>query len=93
MGRLTDWQYRGFCIELNRRGYRTQEPESLPPERSVVWQKVLSALWGDRITKEYVAAELHIPAAELENLVFGLAGGSAPASQADKQTLRLVTTS
>lgn len=90
MNRLTDWQYRGFCIEMNRRGYRTREPESLPPERSVVWQKVLSALWSDRITKEYVAADLHIPAAELENLVFGLTGGPKPASRPDRPTLRLV---
>ncbi len=90
MGRLTDWQYRSFCIEMNRRGYRTQEPQSLPPERSVVWHKVLSALWNDRITKEHIATELNLPAAELENLVFGLTGETGAVSRPDKPILRLV---
>ena len=90
MGRLTEWQYRGFCIEMNRRGYRTQEPDTLPPERSVVWQKVLSALWNERLTKEHIAAELNLPAAELENLLFGLTGAPDLVSRQDKPALRLV---
>lgn len=90
MGRLTEWQYRGFCIEMNRRGYRTQEPDTLPPEHSVVWQKVLSALWNERLTKEHIAAELNLPAAELENLLFGLTGAPDLVSRQDKLALRLV---
>lgn len=90
MSRLTEWQYRGFCIEMNRRGYRTQEPDTLPPERSLVWQKVLSTLWNERVTKEHIAAELYLPAAELENLLFGLTGAPDPVSRKAKPILRLV---
>jgi Zn-dependent peptidase ImmA (M78 family)/transcriptional regulator with XRE-family HTH domain len=93
MGRLTEWQYRGFCIEMNRRGYRTQEPETLPPERSVVWQKVLGTLWNERITKENIANELCLPVSELENLLFGLTGAPDPALRPDKPMLHLVENS
>ena len=92
MRRLTEWQYRTFCIEMNRRGYRTKEPDSLPPERSVVWQKVMSTLWSERITKEQIATELSLPPAELENLLFGLTGAPEPVARQDKPTLRLVET-
>jgi Zn-dependent peptidase ImmA (M78 family) len=91
MNRLTDWQYRAFCIEINRRGYRTQEPDGLAPERSVVWEKVLTSLWKSRITKDHIARELHLPTAELENLVFGLTGSSEPSGNSDGASLHLVT--
>jgi Zn-dependent peptidase ImmA (M78 family) len=92
MARLTEWQYRSFCIEMNRRGYRTQEPDSLPPERSVVWQKILGALWNERVTKDQIAAELCLPVAELENLLFGLTGAPEPVARHDRPALRLVET-
>ena len=81
---LTDWQYRTFCIQINSRGYRTQEPCALPREESVVWKKVFSQLWKDRISKNQVAATLHIPSSEIENLVFGLVGTSAQPSLGDR---------
>lgn len=69
---LSDWQYRMFCIQMNSTGYRTTEPNPLPREESAVWSKVLTQLWSERITKNHVAADLFIPAEEIENLVFGL---------------------
>jgi Zn-dependent peptidase ImmA (M78 family) len=69
---LSDWQYRMFCIQMNSSGYRTKEPNPLPREESAVWSKVLTQLWSERITKSHVAADLFIPADEIENLVFGL---------------------
>jgi len=69
---LSDWQYRNFCIQLNKRGYRTEEPNGIDREESVIWRTVFGQLWSDRITKDHVAAELCIPPHELENLVFGL---------------------
>jgi Zn-dependent peptidase ImmA (M78 family) len=45
MGLLTDWQYRMFCIQINRK-YEQSEPNRLPPERSRVWQMVLRELTG-----------------------------------------------
>jgi Zn-dependent peptidase ImmA (M78 family)/transcriptional regulator with XRE-family HTH domain len=77
MGLLTEWQYRTFCIQINR-NYRTSEPDGLPPERSSVWQMVLTELWRDGITKEHIASQLCIPTDELENLLFGLTGDVKP---------------
>lgn len=72
---LSDWQYRTFCIQINTRGFRTKEPNEMPREESAVWSKVLTQLWSERITKSHVAADLFIPADEVENLVFGLVAG------------------
>jgi Zn-dependent peptidase ImmA (M78 family)/DNA-binding XRE family transcriptional regulator len=82
LGILSDWQYRTFCIQINQRGYRTEEPNGLPREESVIWKKVFTELWTDRISKGHVAADLHLPADELENLVFGLTGAITPPARA-----------
>lgn len=74
LGVMTDWQYRTFCIQLNKRGYRTNEPEPIEREESVIWRKVFSDLWSDKVTKAEVADALLLPLEELENLVFGLVG-------------------
>lgn len=78
MSFISDWNYRGFCIEMSRRDYRSNEPDGLEPERSVVWQKVLSELWSERVTKDHIAAELSLPAGEIDNLIFGLTGTIEP---------------
>lgn len=78
LGIVSDWQYRGLCIEMNQVGYRTAEPDGLPPERSQVWRKVFTELWSERVTREDIAHELSLPVSELENLVFGLTGPVTP---------------
>ena len=89
---MGDWQYRSFCIDATDLGYRRQEPFPIGREYSVVWQKVLTTLWNERVTKETVAKELFIPVEELENLLFGLAGAPAEAGDwADRPPLRLVS--
>src|SRR3984893_14480610 len=70
---LTDWQYRTFCIRINQK-YGTDEPNGLPPERSSVWQMILTELWKEGVTKTHIATRLAIPADEMENLLFGLTG-------------------
>ena len=74
---ISDWQYRSFCIELGRRGYRQGEPIGIDRETSIVWQKVFSQLWSEKTTKQEVADELHIPLVELESIVFGVFGYSS----------------
>lgn len=74
LGLITEWTYKSLCIELGKLGYRRSEPDGINREVSVVWQKVLTALWSKRITKEHIAQELQIPLSELEALIFGLAG-------------------
>jgi Zn-dependent peptidase ImmA (M78 family) len=88
---LTDWQYRTFCIQINERGYRTDEPNGLPREESVAWKKILTELWSDRISKNHIAADLHLPTDEIENLVFGLLSTPRPTTAEDgKVDLRLI---
>jgi hypothetical protein len=69
---MSDWQYRMFCINATDLGYRRAEPFGISREHSVVWHKVLTAP-EQRTTKSDIARALHIPA-EIENLLFGLAG-------------------
>ena len=86
LGRITDWLY----IQVNRR-YRTHEPDGLPPEQSGVWQMVFLELWRDGIARHHVAAELFLPADELDNLLFGLTGETAPRHpRSEKPNLKVV---
>ncbi|PWE52532.1 XRE family transcriptional regulator [Metarhizobium album] len=89
---ISDWQYRMFCIQASDHGYRTSEPFGIQREQSVVWQKVLTALWTERITKNEIAERLSIPTAEIENLLFGLTGAaSASSDRGGRPPLRLVS--
>ncbi len=90
--KLTDWQYRTFCIQMNQRGYRTQEPAGIEHEKSIVWQKVLGSLWSEKASRDHVADELHIPVEELDNLLFGLTGNNTARNDTvSSGSLRLVT--
>jgi Zn-dependent peptidase ImmA (M78 family)/DNA-binding XRE family transcriptional regulator len=71
---LSEWNYRAFCIELGKLGYRSGEPEGVERETSTVLAKVLSALWTKRLTKTEIAHDLAVPLEEIETLIFGLAG-------------------
>ncbi len=73
LGLMTEWQY----IQINRQ-YRSSEPEGLPPERSTVWQMILTELWKDGLSRGHIAQQLLLPDEELENLLFGLVGETTP---------------
>lgn len=68
---MTDWQYRGICVEIAKHG-RDKEPNEAPRETSTVLPKVFASLYQDGITRSQVANELAIPPSELEQLLFGL---------------------
>jgi Zn-dependent peptidase ImmA (M78 family) len=90
IGILSDWQYRTFCIQINRT-FGVNEPEGLPPERSSVWQMVLTELWKEGVARHHIAADLCIPDDEMENLLFGLMGDvGAPERPKGRPTLRTV---
>lgn len=72
---VSEWQYKTLCIELGKRGYRSGEPVGIERETSIVWKKVLSQLWAERVSKNEIAKELHIPLDELEGLIWELSGG------------------
>ncbi len=75
LGIVSDWQNRTLNIQLSKRGYRTSEPEPLDKETSSVWKSIFAQLWKDKITREHICQQLHIPKSELDGLVFGLLDG------------------
>lgn len=88
---LTPWQYRMFCIEASERNYRTTEPMGMAREHSLVWHKVLTTLWAERVTKVEIARDLALPPDEIENLLFGLAGPGPAGDTPIRPPLRLVS--
>lgn len=88
-GVISDWHYRGYCIELNKFG-RTNEPFGIEPETSQVWQKILTDLWRRGITISHIAQDLKIPERELSNLLFGIAAPLDSGERPQTTTLRLV---
>ena len=69
---ISDWQYRGLCIEISKRGGNL-ESEEAPKETSLILPKVLAALYADGISRTQIARALSLPPSELEQLLFGLA--------------------
>ena len=85
----SDWQYRTFCIEIAKRGFREREPAGLPRERSIVWEKVLTSLWREGVTREKLAESLALPIDEITNLLYGLTDKEIAQHCPDRQ-LRVV---
>jgi Zn-dependent peptidase ImmA (M78 family) len=87
---VSDWQYRTFCIQINRK-YGKNEPDGLLRERSSIWPKVLTDLWKEGVSRNQIAAQLDLPNEEMENLLFGLTGDiGAPTQRVAKPILRQV---
>ena len=72
IGLSSDWHYRQLCVELSKRGYRSTEPGGISRESSQVLGKVFAALRAEGLKPQAIAGDLDIPAADLNNLVFGL---------------------
>jgi len=73
---VTDWAYRGVCIELSKRG-RTKEPQPIERETSQVLSKVFGSLRESGVTKSSVASRLGLYTEDLDALTFGLSIGEA----------------
>lgn len=72
MGKISDWHYRGYCIELGKLG-RDREPNPMLRETSQIWTKVLTDLWRQEISLSRLADRLAIPERELRSFLFGIA--------------------
>lgn len=81
LGMTSDWTYRTLCIQLGEKGYRKDEPEGSAHEKSVILEKVFSALRDDGISKQKVATDLHISTDEINSLTFGLMLNVLPGGQ------------
>lgn len=76
-GRMSDWSYRQTCITLSGRGFRSGEPGGMPShEMSRVFPQVLRRERGE-VTAQVIAADLHVPVAEVRALTFGVELGAA----------------
>lgn len=72
IGMISDWHYRNLVIEIQQKGLTKGEPESIPREMSLVYEKVFGGLRSEGMGKAEVARELNWPLTELNALVFGL---------------------
>lgn len=88
LGITSDWRYRDLCIQISTHGFAKKEPEPIQRERSVVWEKVLKALWAEKVTVSDIAAGLFLPEDEVRALVLGISAADRPA--AGGAPLRLV---
>ena len=77
MGIISDWRNRDFCIAIAKQGYNRNEPDPIERERSVVWEKVIRALWAEKTTPHDIAEHLCIPDSELSGLL-GLLSARVP---------------
>jgi Zn-dependent peptidase ImmA (M78 family) len=71
LGLMTEWHYRGICIEITQRG-RDLEQDEGSREGSLVLPHILDALKEDGFSRSKIAQALAIPQSELEQLLFGL---------------------
>ncbi len=99
LGLTTDWTYRTLCIQIAQAGYRSDEPEGVSHERSLVLEKVFAALRSEGTGKAEVARQLAISPDEIDELTFGLMlnalnGGRGPdaPSRVGRARLRVVKT-
>ncbi len=72
LGLISEWQHRNLVIDINKNGYNTNEPFSIPKESSQILLKVFNALKTKNIKKNDVAKEIGISLKELEKLTFGM---------------------
>jgi Zn-dependent peptidase ImmA (M78 family)/DNA-binding XRE family transcriptional regulator len=81
LGIISDWQYRMFNIQGTERGFREREENGIDRETSMVWQKVLTALWTDKLNRDRIAGELCLPPSEVDNLLFSLTNQQFPTKE------------
>lgn len=72
LGLLTEWTYRSLCIDIAKKGYRTNEPKPMRQETSQMLGKVFEVLRSENIKKSDIATELCLFIEDLDNLTFGL---------------------
>jgi len=77
-GMISEWNYRQLMKSASKRGYRTDEPNSRPRERSQILDKVLASLRKQKITSRHIAADLNIQHHDLTDLLFGLTNHLLP---------------
>jgi len=96
VGYLTEWAYRGLCIEIAQHGYRRREPDGMARESSQVLEQVLRDLRSKGITRREIATECCISPEELDGYFFGMTmftveGGGAGGGRGFAPKLQVVS--
>lgn len=60
LGLVSESRAKFLYIEMSRRGFLKNEPNSMPRDVSAVWSHVLKSLWADRLTIDDMARDLHL---------------------------------
>lgn len=69
---INDWQHRNWMVELSKRGFRKDEPDGIPKERSILLTEILRLCRRDGLSLGRIAEELKIPGTDLVEAVDGL---------------------
>jgi len=72
LGLVSEWNDRNLCIELARRGYRTNEPEPMVRETSRLLTRVFDHLRGQKRGRHDIARSLNLDTDEINALTFQL---------------------
>lgn len=78
---ISEWHYRSYCIELSKRGFRSEEPGGRPNETSLLLTKMFKLLREEHMTSAQLATQLRLSESELTELVFGLVLTTMPGQE------------
>lgn len=69
---ISPWNYRMLIIDMQKKGFRKEEPNPIPHEYSQLWEKIFQELWKERVTRSDLANRVHMTEKHLNKLVQGL---------------------
>ena len=72
LGLLSDWQYHNLCVNMSKRGMRTDEPDGIDPERSQIADKIMRLVRDADGTSAAIATTTGIPYSLIRSLTFSM---------------------
>lgn len=72
VGLTTEWINRNLCIQIAQAGFRTNEPETMQRETSLLLEKVFRSLRDEDLGRVDVARDLRVSSYEIDELTYGL---------------------
>ncbi|MFA6990184.1 MAG: XRE family transcriptional regulator [Candidatus Gastranaerophilaceae bacterium] len=70
LGFISEWSYRTLYIEMRKKGYSQNEPQSIQWEESIIINKIFKLLQEDNCSIQDISNETSIPVANLNKLIF-----------------------
>lgn len=96
LGMISSARSNSFYVEMSRRGWLKNEPDSCTREQSYAWQQIIDDLRSQGITKNHIVTKTGVPMKEIEALLFGLANmfsidGEGVSTPRNSNHLRLIS--